>query len=394
MLHQTKPTPRQDNITIQLRGCKRWRLKPSGLPDPLTNLHPASASTAAVQRDRALHAACSPPSTLSPPPQPAAADDDDHDTVLLRPGSVLYVPCGWWHSVESLGDHPEGSLSINLSLDPRRWAGLLHASLGPALWGADSLRARARRVMGDGEGGGDVVAATRAAAGRMLEALRERLAAVAPADLLPLAAFEDAKGGDGGDGGDGEEEEGEGESGGAVIVEVEAQDQGVGDEQLLLLADEDDTAEARARARGSDQASAGLSKRAGWPQDFGAGPRVAVAGGAAAAAIALVRNPLAALVLEAGNGPPRSTGRMAVALHRGFPMDLAPSPAVTVRIEVPPVAFPALTALARLGPGARTSVQEVAAIAGLALEGEQALLLWKLVGVLVYHGYVRPDAVG
>ena len=230
----------------------------------------------------------------------------------------------------------------------------------------------------------------------MLEALRERLAAVAPADLLPLAAFD--AGGDGEEAEDEEEEDGE--LGGVVVVEVEQQDLVDDDRHLLLpLADDDDgdddndAAEARARARGSDQACAGLSKRAGWPQDFSPGARAAAAAGAAAAGIALVRSPLAALVL-AGNGPAsrgRSLGHVAALLHSGFPLDMSPSPAVSVRIEAPPVLLPALAALARLGPGERTSVQGVAGAVGLALEGEQALLLWKLVGVLVYHGYLRPD---
>lgn len=228
----------------------------------------------------------------------------------------------------------------------------------------------------------------------MLEVLRERLAAVAPADLLPLAAFDAGVGGEEED----DDEEEDGEWGGVVVVEVEQQDLVDDDRQLLLsLADDgdddDDDAEARARARGSYQACAGLSKRAGWPQDSSPGARAALAAGAAAAGIALVRSPLAALVL-AGIGPlsqGRSLGCVAAALHSGFPLDMSPSPAVTVRIEAPPVLLHALAALARLGPGERTSVQGVADAAGLALEGEQALLLWKLVGVLVYHGYLRPD---
>lgn len=34
----------QENLTVQLRGCKRWSLCPSGLHDPLTNYHPSTSN--------------------------------------------------------------------------------------------------------------------------------------------------------------------------------------------------------------------------------------------------------------------------------------------------------------------------------------------------------------
>ena len=51
---------------------------------------------------------------------------------LCRPGSVMYVPAGYWHHVTC--DSDEGSLSINFSMSTSSWLDLLMNSLGQHLW--------------------------------------------------------------------------------------------------------------------------------------------------------------------------------------------------------------------------------------------------------------------
>lgn len=137
----------QENITLQLTGTKRWRVRPSGLADPVTNLHPGAAGEA-PREDWKMHAACAPllagsgallPAHLAPGADPAqeSAADPSIRSVVLRPGSMLYVPSGWWHAVDA-EDEEEGSLSLNFSCVGSRWVELLVRRLVPYLLGADA----------------------------------------------------------------------------------------------------------------------------------------------------------------------------------------------------------------------------------------------------------------
>lgn len=74
-----------------------------------------------------------------------------------------------------MADHPQGSLSVNLSLDPCRYGHLLSRSLGPLLWGPESQGARHRVVVGEGEEG----------LGKVLRAFKEKIAKLELSDLLP-----------------------------------------------------------------------------------------------------------------------------------------------------------------------------------------------------------------
>jgi len=50
---------------------------------------------------------------------PLDFDGEGSQTVVLRPGSILYVPAGYWHSVEA--EDETGSLSLNFSISGARW---------------------------------------------------------------------------------------------------------------------------------------------------------------------------------------------------------------------------------------------------------------------------------
>ncbi|KDO19159.1 hypothetical protein SPRG_15682 [Saprolegnia parasitica CBS 223.65] len=126
----------QQNITIQLTGTKRWSFVKGPVHDPMTNLHLASTNTPSVQDDLLTHCMSgATPAMLTPP----ADDDPAVASVVLRPGSVLYVPAGYWHKVEAMD---EGSLSMNFSIDGSRWLDVLWNRLLPTLMAQPSFRAR------------------------------------------------------------------------------------------------------------------------------------------------------------------------------------------------------------------------------------------------------------
>jgi len=186
----------QENFTVQCTGTKRWRLARGAVHAPLTNLHPASSNAAALADDVLLHAAggwAAPPAGAggggggedAPPPPPPGAGEVV--TVLLRPGSTLYVPAGWWHSVDA--EDEGGSVSLNFSVGGARWGDLLLRALAQRLWREAGWRARVTGLGAEGGGGG-----ARAQLGALLSALPAVVAALTPEALLPGAAVEDGGG--------------------------------------------------------------------------------------------------------------------------------------------------------------------------------------------------------
>ena len=162
----------QENFTIQCKGTKRWRLRRGALANPITNLHPASSNSAALNDDRRTHRACG-LSDMAPPRD----DDPEIVTVLLRPGSTLYVPSGFWHSVEA--DDEGGSVSLNFSMSGTRYADILVRALAQRLWCDERWRARV--------GGADASAA-RSTLDALLAELPSVLASFNSHDLIPDGA--------------------------------------------------------------------------------------------------------------------------------------------------------------------------------------------------------------
>jgi hypothetical protein len=181
----------QENFTIQCMGTKRWRLArgAAAAAAPLTNLHPASANAAAFADDVLMHAA----GGWAPAPAEAGGGGEGPPpgagaviTVLLRPGSTLYVPAGWWHSVDA--EDEGGSVSINFSVGGARWGDVLLRALSQRLWREPGWRARA---VGLGDGGAPARAQLRA----LLRDLPGLLGELSAEALLPAAAAE--QGGEG-----------------------------------------------------------------------------------------------------------------------------------------------------------------------------------------------------
>lgn len=171
----------QENFTVQLVGTKRWKFCPSAIQDPLTNLHPSTTNTQSIEDDKKVHRTyCTVPldtknvpgirhyheqeerlrmnsnhSSSKETPTPLSSSSittlpssvglsskgtDQVTTVVLRPGSVLYVPAGWWHAVDS--EDEEGSLSINFSVSGGRWNDFFLRRFIQVLWNQSSWRER------------------------------------------------------------------------------------------------------------------------------------------------------------------------------------------------------------------------------------------------------------
>jgi len=266
-----------------------------------------------------------------------------------------------------------------------------------------------------------VVQATRRRVEGMLEGWRERLASVAVEDLLPLSCFYEGE----------EEEEEEGEEsegrkrrrkGGkeagderhvrvVVCVEVEDKEEGCSEkgEKEEEEGEEEEGRDLRARERGSLHARRGLSAAAWWSYEGGreGGKEEGLPQAHAplpAEAMVFVRSPLACLVVLRKGG---REGWVSMLLYRGFPLDVssaATAAAVTVRVEVPVLLRGVVEKLTDMPPpGSSSSNVRVLmdAVMGSKKEGgregkaeeeeyEVEVLVRKLVGVLVYHGYLRP----
>lgn len=101
-----------ENFTIQLRGSKRWRMAPnSSVQDPVDRF-------TVSQHKSPIMALCYEEEFRSEPPLFEVAD--------LVPGSMLYVPRGYWHDVEAIDtSRSEASLSLNLCVKPEYWLAYL-----------------------------------------------------------------------------------------------------------------------------------------------------------------------------------------------------------------------------------------------------------------------------
>ena len=119
----------QDVFILQLSGRKKWLIaKNDSVEDPVDSYFPR---TVGAGRDDALWPAYFPWSMPSNMP-------DDHLEVVLEPGSVAYVPRGWWHQTIS----QETSISITILCTPRTFSSLFLERLGKAL-AQDALMRRA-----------------------------------------------------------------------------------------------------------------------------------------------------------------------------------------------------------------------------------------------------------
>jgi 50S ribosomal protein L16 3-hydroxylase len=119
-----------ENFTIQLRGRKRWNIAPNDLIK-----HPVDRFTCSdtISSRMSTYYAYE---TLAPPKVCCSQEMD--------PGSMLYVPRGYWHSVESLTE----SVSLNFCIMPETWVSFLMPVIERLLLTNADLREVATGVAG------------------------------------------------------------------------------------------------------------------------------------------------------------------------------------------------------------------------------------------------------
>jgi 50S ribosomal protein L16 3-hydroxylase len=100
------------NFVLQIHGTKKWKLANNQhIKNPLTR------HTIGLEPDPEL-------SSYMTRSMPLSMPDEVH-TYDLSPGSVLFVPRGWWHSTEADGD----ALALNFTFSAPTWIDLFTAAL-------------------------------------------------------------------------------------------------------------------------------------------------------------------------------------------------------------------------------------------------------------------------
>lgn len=112
------------NIVCQLTGEKTWHLAPnSHVANPLTR------HTLGTPPDRST-------AKLAKGPLPREMPGEGRIRVVLKRGSVLFVPRGTWHETTA----EEDSLSLNFTFDQPSWARVLSSAICRRLEGDERWR--------------------------------------------------------------------------------------------------------------------------------------------------------------------------------------------------------------------------------------------------------------
>lgn len=101
------------NFVIQIHGSKRWLLAPNRSVENPTERFTANA----FEMPRALEDQCHAPLIDEMP--------EDAIEVMMKPGCVLVVPRGYWHSTTT----EEDSLSLNFTFSQPTWADVFTKSM-------------------------------------------------------------------------------------------------------------------------------------------------------------------------------------------------------------------------------------------------------------------------
>lgn len=153
-----------ENITLQLRGCKIWQVSKNTQVDNPIDRYTLSDSRAA--RMGLYHPETA---TIDPP--------DTLEAVTLNPGSTLYLPRGYWHSVKGL----EESLSLNFCLIPETWSTFLM----PVIERLFSANLELRGIATGAVGNPDLRARAKQDLGVALKVASDLLSSLKPEHILP-----------------------------------------------------------------------------------------------------------------------------------------------------------------------------------------------------------------
>jgi len=122
-----------ENFTIQLRGHKRWKMAPNSTVENPTDRF---TITGDMQASMALYWKKEMPINL-----------ELNEIADMTPGSMLYVPRGYWHTVEAL----EPSLSLNFCIRPESWISFFLPLLERRLLAEQEWRANTMGIRGTKE---------------------------------------------------------------------------------------------------------------------------------------------------------------------------------------------------------------------------------------------------
>lgn len=119
-----------ENFTVQIHGRKRWRMAPNTSVD-----NPVDRFTVSLPKTQTSALYFTAPFDSTPALE---------ETAELAPGSMLYVPRGYWHEAEAL----EASISVNFCIAPETWLSYLLPLIERRLLAETSWRAMATGIRG------------------------------------------------------------------------------------------------------------------------------------------------------------------------------------------------------------------------------------------------------
>lgn len=100
------------NFVLQIHGTKKWQIAPN-----TDVINPLTRHTMGLMPDPEMTSYLEKPLPETMP--------ENTQSFELSPGSLLYVPRGYWHSTEADGD----ALALNFTFTPPTWIDLLTAAL-------------------------------------------------------------------------------------------------------------------------------------------------------------------------------------------------------------------------------------------------------------------------
>ncbi len=101
------------NFVLQVQGIKKWWLAPN-----MTTKNPTQRFTIGQPLDPEL-------ASYTDSEMPTAMPKENRREVILKPGSMLFVPRGYWHSTEAKGE----ALALNFTFSQPTWVDLLTLAL-------------------------------------------------------------------------------------------------------------------------------------------------------------------------------------------------------------------------------------------------------------------------
>jgi 50S ribosomal protein L16 3-hydroxylase len=122
------------NFVCQISGEKTWELAPNkNIMNPTmryTMGTPPDAPTAAFSKGKF----------------PEHLPEEGKIRLVLKPGSVLFVPRGWWHQTSSKGE----SIALNFTFDQPSWAQVLAGAIAEKLMKEEAWRGVAHGLGSEG----------------------------------------------------------------------------------------------------------------------------------------------------------------------------------------------------------------------------------------------------